>query len=96
MVQPGGLIEVHSDELPEGATVEVIVLVESVEESRKLLKEPIDLIGTANPDEPDVQKPRQEPKRLSRFVGMMKGKGSFSSAADVDEYIRQERDSRDD
>ncbi len=31
-VQPGGSIEVHSNELPEGATVEVIVLVESVEE----------------------------------------------------------------
>ncbi len=27
-VQPGGLIEVRSNELPEGATVEVIVLVE--------------------------------------------------------------------
>ena len=92
-VQSGGLVAVHSDELPESATVEVIVLVESVEESKKPLREPIDLLRTAKPDEPDVQKPQQEPKRLSRFVGVMKGKGSFSSAADVDEYIRQERDS---
>ena len=28
-VKPGGFIEVQSDELPEGATVEVIVLIET-------------------------------------------------------------------
>lgn len=46
-VKPGGFIEVHSDELPEGATVEVIVLVEEPEEPKKSLKELIDFIGAA-------------------------------------------------
>lgn len=67
-VKPGGFVEVHSDELPEGATVEVIVLI--------------------NPPSPEASKP----KGLSRFIGAMKGKGSFDSVIDIDEYIRQERD----
>lgn len=70
-VQPGGLIEVRSNELPEGATVEVIVLVE-----------------IPNSEE-------AKPKGLSRFLGATKGKGSFSGVADIDAYIRQERDSWD-
>ncbi len=70
-VKPGGFVEVHSDELPEGATVEVIVLIEA--------------LG------PEASKP----KGLSRFISAMKGKGSFESVADIDEYIRQERDSWD-
>lgn len=69
-VQPGGLVEVHSDELPEGAVVEVIVLVEEkTEESIKPLENLTDFIGAA--------------------------KGSFSSVAEIDAYIRQERDSWD-
>lgn len=31
VVKPGGFIEIHSNELPEGATVEVIMLIESSE-----------------------------------------------------------------
>ncbi len=91
IVKPGGFIEVHSDELPEGATVEVIVLVEEPEEPEKPLKELIDFIGAANPNDSEDD----EPKGLSRFIGVMKGKGSFNSTADIDEYIRQERDSWD-
>ncbi len=68
-VKPSGFVEVPSDELPEGATVEVIVLIEA--------------LG------PEVSKP----KGLSRFIGAMKGQGSFESIADIDEYIRQARDS---
>lgn len=68
-VKPGGFIEVHSDELPEGAAVEVIVLVEKAEELKKPSKELIDFIGAA--------------------------KGSFSSVAEIDAYIRQGRDSWD-
>ncbi|MBE9061212.1 hypothetical protein [cf. Phormidesmis sp. LEGE 11477] len=69
-VQPGGLVEVHSDELPEGATVEVIVLVEAASEE-----------------------PKKPLKNLSDFIGA--AKGSFSSVAEIDAYIRQERDSWD-
>ena len=47
IVKPGGFIEVHSDELPEGFTVEVIVLIEEPEEPKKPLKELIDFIGAA-------------------------------------------------
>ncbi|MGB3300071.1 MAG: hypothetical protein WBA76_17550 [Phormidesmis sp.] len=67
IVKPGGFIEVHSDELPEGATVEVIVLVEEPEEPKKPSKNLVDFIA----------------------------KGSFSSVAEIDAYIRQERDSWD-
>ncbi|MGC1310221.1 MAG: hypothetical protein WA885_23575 [Phormidesmis sp.] len=71
-VKPGGIIEVHSDELPEGATVEVIVQVKTADS--------------------EVAKP----KGLSRFIGATKGIGSFNgSVAEIDEYIRQERDSWD-
>ncbi len=68
-VKPGGLVEVHSDELPEGATVEVIVLVEAVEE------------------------PKKPSRKLTDFIGA--AKGSFSSVAEIDAYIREERDSWD-
>lgn len=68
-VKPGGFIEVHSDELPEGATVEVIVLVEEPEK---------------------LEKPR---KKLTDFIGA--AKGSFANVAEIDAYIRQERDSWD-
>ncbi len=68
-VKPGGFIEVHSDELPEGATVEVIVLVEEKTEATK------------------------KPRKLTDFIGA--AKGSFSSVAEIDAYIRQERDSWD-
>uniref|UniRef100_B8HZM4 Uncharacterized protein n=1 Tax=Cyanothece sp. (strain PCC 7425 / ATCC 29141) TaxID=395961 RepID=B8HZM4_CYAP4 len=37
IVQPGGLIELHSSELPEGATVEVIVLVEASSTAQRSL-----------------------------------------------------------
>ncbi len=60
-VKPGGFVEVHSDELPEGATVEVIVLIEA-------------------PGPEDAK-----PKELSRFIGAMKGQGSFESVADIDD-----------
>ena len=60
-VKPGGFVEVHSSELPEGATVEVIVLLEESEETKK------------------------PPKKLTDFIGVMKGKGSFGSVADITE-----------
>lgn len=71
IVQPGGLIEVRSEELPEGASVEVILILE-----------------TSSSNE-------TKSKGLSRFLGATQGKGSFASAADIDKYIRQERDSWD-
>lgn len=64
-VQPGGLIEVHSSDLPEGATVEVIVLIDS--------------------PKPDSR----QPKQFSQFLGATKG--SFSSVAEVDDYIFNQR-----
>ena len=67
-VQPGGLVEIRSDELQEGATVEVIVLVQPSEELKK--------------------------KELAEFLGA--AKGSFSNVAEIDAYIRAERDSWDD
>lgn len=66
IVQPGGLVEVRSDELPEGATVNVIVLIET----------------------PKSEDTRQ--RKLLDFIGA--AKGSFSSVAEVDAYIREERD----
>ena len=70
-VKPGGLIEVYSNELPEGATVEVLVLVEESKE------------------------PEKPKRKLTDFIGANKGKGSFGSVAEIDAYIRQERDSWD-
>lgn len=43
-VQPGGFIEVHSADLPVGAEVEVIVLVDSTSKERRNLR---NMIGTA-------------------------------------------------
>ncbi|MBR8827775.1 MAG: hypothetical protein DSM107014_07690 [Gomphosphaeria aponina SAG 52.96 = DSM 107014] len=65
IVQPGGVVEIKSNQLREGATVEVIVLVESLfnESSSSLTS----LIGSAQ--------------------------GSFSTPGEVDQFIRQERDS---
>lgn len=63
-VQPGGFIEVQSAELPVGARVEVIVLVESASRRKRSLR---NMIGTA--------------------------KKSFASVKEVDDFIRQERDS---
>lgn len=74
IVKPGGFIEVRSDELPEGASVEVIVLVEETQAEEASGK--------------------KYPKRnLVNLIGA--AKGSFSSAEEVDEYIRRERDSWD-
>jgi hypothetical protein len=63
-VQPGGLIEVRSADLPVGAKVEVIVLVESASRSKRSLRS---MIGTA--------------------------KKSFANVKEVDDFIRQERNS---
>lgn len=69
-VKPGGLIEVRSNELTEGAVVEVIILV-------------------------DDSKPKSlGSRKFSHFLGA--AKGGFSSVADVDDYIRQERNAWDD
>lgn len=65
VVQPGGVVEVRSPELPDGATVEVIVLLES----------PPPLQG------------------LSRFIGA--ASGNFATPEEVDQFIRQERESWD-
>jgi len=65
-VQPGGLIEVRSADLPVGARVEVIVLVESASRSKRSLRS---MIGTA--------------------------KKSFANVEEVDNFIRQERNSWD-
>ena len=78
-VKPGGLIEVRSDELPEGVIVDVIVLLEAPETETAQME-------AAKPEE-------TKPKGLVRFIGA--AKGSFVSIAEVDEYIRQERDSWD-
>lgn len=67
VVQPGGVIEVRSSELPDGATVEVIVLLE-----------------------PSNQFPQ---RGLSSFIGA--AQGNFMSPEEVDQFIRQERESWD-
>jgi hypothetical protein len=43
-VQPGGVIEIHSPELPDGAEVEVIVWIDRTSEAPSSL---VDLIGAA-------------------------------------------------
>lgn len=65
IVQPGGVIEICSPELPSGATVEVIILIESP------------------PNEPE--------KFLTSFIGT--AKGSFVTSEEVDQFVREERDS---
>jgi hypothetical protein len=65
VVQPGSVIEIHSSELPVGATVEVIVLLE-----------------------PQAQPASQG---LSRFIGA--AQGNFATPAEVDQFIRLERES---
>jgi hypothetical protein len=64
VVQPGGVIEIHSPELPAGATVEVIVLLE-----------------------PQAQPASQG---LSQFIGA--AQGNFATPAEVDQFIRLERE----
>jgi hypothetical protein len=66
VVQPGGVVEVRSPELPDGATVEVIVLLET----------PPPLL-----------------QGLSRFIGA--ASGNFATPEEVDQFIRQERESWD-
>ena len=67
VVQPGGVVEVRSPELPDGETVEVIVLLES--QAKPLLQ------------------------GLSRFIGT--APGNFATPEEVDQFIRQERESWD-
>lgn len=78
-VKPGGFVEVHSNDLPEGATVEVIVRVQAPASEGKKTEE--------------IKSEENKPQGLMRFFGA--AKGSFSSVAEVDAYIRQERDSWD-
>ena len=65
-VQPGGVIELRSSELPPGSQADVIVLLET----------------SPAPEQP-----------LASFIGA--GKGCFSDAAEVDAFIRAERDAWD-
>ncbi len=44
VVQPGGIIEIHSPELPPGATVDVIVLIDSPPKQTRSL---VSFIGAA-------------------------------------------------
>ncbi|MGB3294135.1 MAG: hypothetical protein WBB01_14200 [Phormidesmis sp.] len=58
-VQPGGIVAVRSDKLPEGATVEVVVLIDSNQVESKPKKKLVDFIGAAkgsfaNADEVDA------------------------------------------
>jgi len=67
-VKPGGLVEVRSDDLTEGTTVEVIVRIEASESQKA------------------------KPKGLALLLSATEGKGNFSGVADVDKFIRKERD----
>ena len=63
VVQPGGVIEIRSPELPVGSIADVIVMLDS---------------------------PTEEANRsLVSFIG--RGKGSFATPAEADEFIRRER-----
>lgn len=62
IVQLGGIIQIHSPELPDGAKVEVIVILDTP----------------------------SKPRPLATFTGA--AQGSFSTPDEVDEFIRQERD----
>lgn len=63
-VQPGGIIQIHSEKLPAGARAEVIVL---------------------------VNEPNDSLRSLASFLGA--AKGGFASAAEIDAFLRAERDS---
>jgi hypothetical protein len=65
-VLPGGTIEIHDPELPDGAEAEVIVL---------------------------VAPPMDDDRPLVSFLGQ--GKGCFADAAEVDAFLRAERESWD-
>ncbi|WP_341526284.1 hypothetical protein WKK05_27555 [Nostoc sp. UHCC 0302] len=64
IVKTGGVVEICSPELPAGATVEVIVLIESTQQ--------------------------QPQKPLTSFIGA--AKGTFTTPQEVDNFVRQERD----
>ena len=64
VVQPGGVVELRSPELPAGTTVEVIVLLEP--------------------------EPEKYSRPLASFIGA--AKGNFATPEEVDQFIRQERD----
>jgi hypothetical protein len=64
-ILPGGTIEIHDPQLPDGAEAEVLITFERSEE---------------------------EPSLVS-FIG--KGKGCFADAAEVDSFLRSERESWD-
>jgi len=84
-VQPGGLIEIRSDELTEGATVEVLILIETAQTEKT---KPIEKTTTEA-----IEPTEAKSNTFASFFGA--AKGSFASAAEIDEYIRQERDSWD-
>jgi len=64
IVQLGGIVEVRSPELPAGATVEVIVLLETSDQLAA--------------------------QGLSCFIGA--AQGNFASPEEVDQFMRQERE----
>lgn len=63
-IQPGGSIEIHDPQLPDGAEAEVLITVEQP---------------------PVAERP------LASFLGQ--GKGCFKDAAEVDAFLRAERES---
>lgn len=57
IVKPGGVIEVRSDQLPEGATVKVIILVETPAPTQKTpleMFEELGLVGCIDDSDPDL------------------------------------------
>ena len=64
-ILPGGTIEIHDPQLPDGAEAEVLITFERLE---------------------------AEPSLVS-FIG--KGKGCFADAAEVDSFLRSERETWD-
>ena len=65
-VQPGGLLELRHPELPVGAEVEIVIMVETA------------------PHAPET------PPSLASLIGQ--GSGCFANAAEVDDFIRAERE----
>lgn len=56
-VQPGGIVAVRSDDLPEGATVEVVILVETPEPTQRTpleVFEELGLVGCIEDGPPDL------------------------------------------
>jgi hypothetical protein len=80
----GGRVEIPATGLPEGSEATVRIVVEEAQPKRKISE----ILGDVAKEEPQPQK-----RTFLENLGGYKGGDLFRSAEEVDQYIREERDS---